>query len=159
VYGLETFDGGGGLTVFLYSGTVSLMIWVLCIRGKVAPERYRIKESYINQTLSFIGVMIAFVNWPKFNMAGSTATTYLNPNVNTTNISSSYLQNSALANTFLGLSAALLTSILFASKDAKEDKLKFQTYVDCFINVLLSLYRVGLSLRLIRMLRSTLLFA
>ena len=43
VYGLKTFDGGGGMTVFLYSGTCSLMIWILCIRGKIDPARYRIK--------------------------------------------------------------------------------------------------------------------
>ena len=43
VYGLDTFDGGGGMTVFLYSGVCSLMIWILCIRGKIDPSRYKIK--------------------------------------------------------------------------------------------------------------------
>lgn len=133
VEGLSTFDGGGGMTVFLYSGVCSLMIWALCIRGKINPARYKIKESNVNQTLGFIGVMIGFVNWPKFNMGGAYATTY--SNVDTTTVSVVYLQNSALANTFLGLSSAILTSILFASKDAKEDKLKFKVYIDCFINV------------------------
>lgn len=79
--------------------------------------------------------MIAFVNWPKFNMAGAAATSIYNSYINTTNISVTYLQNSALANTFLGLSAAILTSILFSSKDSKEDKMKFKVYIDCFINV------------------------
>jgi len=41
-------------------------------------------------------------------------------NVNTTTITSvAFLQNSALANTFMGLAAAILVSILFASKDTK----------------------------------------
>ena len=43
VYGLDTFDGGGGMTVFLYSGACSLMIWLICIRGKIHPSRYKIK--------------------------------------------------------------------------------------------------------------------
>lgn len=141
IYGLKTFDGGGGMTVFLYSGVCSLMVWALCIRGKVNPNRYKIKESYINHTLGFIGVMIAFVNWPKFNMGGALATSY--NLVDTTTMSLAYLQNSALANTFLGLSAGILASILFASKDTKEDKLKFKCYIDCFINVLLLLHRLG----------------
>jgi hypothetical protein len=43
IYGLKTFDGGGGMMVFLYSGICSFMIWVLCIRGKIHPTRYKIK--------------------------------------------------------------------------------------------------------------------
>jgi len=43
VYALKTFDGGGGLTIFLYSGCCSLMIWALCIRGKIDKNRYRIR--------------------------------------------------------------------------------------------------------------------
>ena len=62
-------------------------------------------------------MVIALANWPKFNMAGSIATTYVN--VDTTTISIASLNNSALANTFIGLSVAILTSILFASKDTK----------------------------------------
>ena len=42
-YGLKTFDGGGGMAVFLYSGMCSLMIWALCIRSKVSYDRFRIK--------------------------------------------------------------------------------------------------------------------
>jgi hypothetical protein len=110
IYGLNTFDGGGGYLIFLYSGVVSLMIWLVCIRGKIDNNRYRIKESYINHTLSFIGVIIAFINWPKFNMAGAVVSS-INSTAGTTS-----LQNSALPNTFLGLSAALLLAILFASK-------------------------------------------
>jgi hypothetical protein len=78
-------------------------------------------------------VVIAFVNWPKFNMAGAVATSL--SNVDALTVSAAYLQNSALANTLLGLSTSLLTSILFASKDSKEDRLKFKCYIDCFINV------------------------
>jgi hypothetical protein len=132
VYGLKTYDGGGGMTVFLYSGVCSLMVWALCLRGKVHPSKYKIKESYVNQTFSFIGVVVAFINWPKFNMGGAVATTFLN--VDTTTIAAAYLQNSALANTLLALATAILTSILFASKDSKEDRLKFKCYIDCFIN-------------------------
>ena len=43
VYGLDNFDGGGGMTIFLYSGGCSLMIWLICIRGQINPNRYRIK--------------------------------------------------------------------------------------------------------------------
>ena len=88
-----------------------------------------------------MGVVVALVNWPKFNMAGSVATTILN--VDTTTISIASLNNSALANTLLGLSTALLTSILFSSKEAKEDKLKSRCYIDCFINVLIFLLRAA----------------
>ena len=84
-------------------------------------------------------MVVALVNWPKFNMAGSVATTILN--VDSTTISIASLNNSALANTLLGLSTALLTSILFSSKEAKEDKLKSRCYIDCFINVLIFLLR------------------
>jgi len=58
-------------------------------------------------------------------------------NVNTTTVTSvSYLQNSALGNTFIGLSASILLSILFASAESKEDKLKYKVYIDGFINVI-----------------------
>jgi hypothetical protein len=43
IYGLKTFDGGGGVSIFLYSGVCSLMIWALCIRGKIDKHRYQIK--------------------------------------------------------------------------------------------------------------------
>lgn len=109
-YGLKTFDGGGGYTIFLYSGVCSLMIWAICINGKIDKNRYKIKESYINHLLGFIGVVITFINWPKFNMAGATVSA-----INTV-ATASNLQNSALPNTFLGLSASVLISILFASK-------------------------------------------
>ena len=112
-YGLKTFDGGGGYCIFLYSGVCSLMIWAICIRGKVEKNRYKIKQSYVNQTLSLIGVIIAFIVWPKFNMAGA-----LVSSVQSTATSTS-LQNSALPNTYLGLSAAIVLSILFASKQTK----------------------------------------
>jgi hypothetical protein len=67
-------------------------------------------------------------------MAGSLLS-YTNPNISTTDITVSYLQNSALGNTFLGLAVAICLTILFASKDAKEDKMNIRLYVDCFINV------------------------
>lgn len=129
IYGLNTFDGGGGYLVFLYSGVCSLMIWMFCIRGKIDHERYRIKESYINHTLGFIGVVISFFNWPKFNMAGATVSS-INSSAGVTS-----LANSALPNTYLGLSAALLIAILFASKETKEEKMKYKIYIDGFINV------------------------
>lgn len=43
IYGLKAFDGGGGLTIFLYSGVCSLMIWILSVKGKIDKTRYRIK--------------------------------------------------------------------------------------------------------------------
>lgn len=43
IYGLKTFDGGGGCLIFLYSGICSLMIWAFCVRGKIDNNRYRIK--------------------------------------------------------------------------------------------------------------------
>ena len=43
VYGLRTFDGGGGVTIFLYSGVCSLIIWALSVRGKIDNNRYLIK--------------------------------------------------------------------------------------------------------------------
>lgn len=43
IYGLKAFDGGGGITIFLYSGLCSLIIWAMCIRGKVDVSRYRIR--------------------------------------------------------------------------------------------------------------------
>jgi len=114
VYGLNVYDGGGGLTVFLYSGICSVMIWLISIRGKISVSKFKKSESYINYTLSFIGVMIALVSWPQFNMAGSTLT-FIDTNLS----SSSSLQNSALVNTLLALSVALLCSFMLASKDTK----------------------------------------
>lgn len=134
VYGLDCFDGGGGLMVFMYSGVVSLMIWLLSIRGKIDQTRYRIRESYISHVLGYVGVAVAFICWPKFNMGGALVS-YVNVNA-TTITSSTFLQNSALGNTMMGLTAAILLSCLFASKDSKEDKLKYKVYIDCFVNVL-----------------------
>lgn len=116
VYGLKTFDGGGGVSIFLYSGVCSLMIWALSIRGKIDSHRYVIKESYVNQMVGFIGVIIAFINWPSFNMAGATITS-LNSLNTTANVIS--LRSSAYPNTFIGLSGGILLSILFASKETK----------------------------------------
>jgi len=82
IYGLKAFDGGGGLSIFLYSGVCSLMIWIMCIRGKMDHDRLRIKQSYINKTLGFIGVVISYINWPKFNAIGAIMT-YLNVNKTT----------------------------------------------------------------------------
>ena len=93
-------------------------------------------------------MVIALVNWPKFNMAGSIATTY--QNVNQTTISIASLNNSALANTWMGLSSGILASILFASKDTKEDKLKLKSYIDCFINVNINILRVVSLLQVIK---------
>ena len=80
-------------------------------------------------------MVIAFANWPKFNMGGAVATSSQIAYIDASATSVSNLENSALGNTFLGLAAAILTSILFASKDSKEDKMKVKVYIDCFINV------------------------
>lgn len=36
VYGLNAYDGGGGIIVFLYSAVCSLVIWFLSVRGKIS---------------------------------------------------------------------------------------------------------------------------
>lgn len=115
VYGLNTFDGGAGMQVFLYSGVVSLLIWVVCIRGKLPIAKYQIQESYLNYTLSFVGLVIAMASWPAFNMAGALVSAN---NIDTTNNSSSNLQNSAIGNTIIALSTALICGTLLASKDS-----------------------------------------
>jgi hypothetical protein len=43
IYGLKVFDGGGGLQIFLYSGAVSSIIWIICLRGKISILKYKIK--------------------------------------------------------------------------------------------------------------------
>jgi hypothetical protein len=58
--------------------------------------------------------------WPKFNMGGALVNFTFISNINSLTMTSSYLMNSALGNTFLGLCAAILLSILFSSKDTKE---------------------------------------
>jgi hypothetical protein len=34
-YGIDVFDGGGGLQIFLYSGVVSALIWAFIVRGSI----------------------------------------------------------------------------------------------------------------------------
>lgn len=70
IKGLKSFDGGGGLLVFMFSGVCSLVIWSMCVRGKIELAKYKIQTSYINKTLGLIGLILGFINWPKFNMAG-----------------------------------------------------------------------------------------
>jgi hypothetical protein len=111
IRGLKVFDGGGGLLVFLYSGICSLVIWAMFIRGKFPIAAFVNKKSYINHTLGLIGLILLFINWPKFNSAGAFLS-YLN--VNTSTISIDYLQNSALANTFLALSVSVLIATFFS---------------------------------------------
>lgn len=38
VYGLEVYDGGGGMNIFLYSGVAAFVIWFLAVRGKYKVE-------------------------------------------------------------------------------------------------------------------------
>jgi ammonia channel protein AmtB len=114
IYGLKVYDGGGGLQIFLYSGICSLVIWVISLRGKTDIQKYRIKESYINHTLSFIGVVIAFISWPQFNAAGA-----LISSINALSGAASSLISSASTNTYLGLSTAIIISMVLASKDTK----------------------------------------
>lgn len=84
IRGLKIFDGGGGLLVFLYSGICSIIIWALLIKDNIDSNKLIIKKSYVNQTLGLIGVILAFINWPKFNAAGALVSYF---NVNTTSIS------------------------------------------------------------------------
>jgi len=69
--GLKIFDGGSGMLVFLYSGVSSVIIWAILIRDKPHLEKVTIKRSYINQVLGIIGLIVGFINWPKFNVAGA----------------------------------------------------------------------------------------
>ena len=114
VRGLKIFDGGGGLLLFFYSGICSLIIWVVLIRGNIDPKKLVVKQSYINQTLGLIGVILAFINWPKFNAAGALVSYY---NVSTTSVSLTNLQGAAISNTYLALSSCILLAFLFASKE------------------------------------------
>jgi len=88
IRGLKIFDGGGGLLLFLYSGVCSLMVWAILIKGNIDPSKLIIKRSYVNQTLGIIGLILAFINWPKFNAAGALVSY---SNVDTTSIDISNL--------------------------------------------------------------------
>ena len=134
IRGLKIFDGGGGLLLFFYSGICSLIIWIVLIKGNIDNDKLIIKKSYVSQTLRFIGLIIAFINWPKFNAAGALVSYF---NVDTNSISVANLQGSAIGNTYLALSASVLLAFLFAPKDnTSEDKMHYQVYIDCFVNVL-----------------------
>lgn len=111
IRGLKVFDGGGGLLVFFYSGVCSLMIWAMIFRGKLPTSAVVMKKSFLNHAFGLIGLILLFINWPKFNSAGAFLS-YVN--VNTTTISISYLQNSALANTFLALCVSILIATFFS---------------------------------------------
>ena len=69
--GLKIFDGGSGMLVFLYSGVSSIVIWAILIKDKPYLRKISIKRSYYNQVLGIIGLIVAFINWPKFNAAGA----------------------------------------------------------------------------------------
>ena len=114
IRGLHIFDGGGGLLTFMYSGIFSLMIWVVLFRDKPYLESIKIKRSYINEVLGIIGMVLAFINWPKFNAAGALVSL---ANVDTTSVSITSLQNSAISNTIFALSISLLIAYFFAEKD------------------------------------------
>ena len=111
IKGLHIFDGGSGLLVFFYSGVFSLMIWIVLFRDKFQVDDLNIKKSYLNQILGMLGVILAFINWPKFNAAGALVSL---GNVDTNSVSIVNLQNSAVSNTFFGLSISLLIAFVFA---------------------------------------------
>jgi len=133
IRGLKIFDGGGGVLIFFYSGICSLIIWSVLIKGNIDHQKLIIKKSYLSQTLGFIGLIIAFINWPKFNAAGALVSYF---NVDTNNISIANLHGSAIGNTYMALSASVLLVFLFATKDnTSQDKMHYQIYIDCFVNV------------------------
>ena len=41
IQGLSIFDGGGGIQIFLFSGILSLFIWLISIRGKVVISLHK----------------------------------------------------------------------------------------------------------------------
>ena len=131
IRGLHIFDGGSGLLVFMYSGVFSFMLWVVLLRDKPNLEFIKIKRSYINEVLGIFGLTLAFINWPKFNAAGALVSLV---NVDTTSVSIVSLQNSAISNTLFSLSISILIAYFFAEKD-NENKMKYDNFVDCFINV------------------------
>jgi hypothetical protein len=139
IHGLKVFDGGSGLLVFLYSGVCSLIIWAILVRGKENLDRVTARESYHGQVLGIWGVVLAFINWPKFNAAGAAVSLI---NVDSTAIVVGDLQNSALANTLFSLSAGLLLAFLLAEKQT-ENKMRYSAFVDCVINVPLWLARAA----------------
>ncbi len=113
IYGLNAYDGGGGVTVFLYSGICSIIIWFLCVRSKISILEHKKSESYLNYTLMFIGVCMLLFSWPVFNMGGSLITI-----INTTIAKSAYpgsLMNSAYINTISSLGIAVISSAMLSS--------------------------------------------
>ena len=134
--GLKIFDGGSGMLVFLYSGVSSLIIWAILIRGKPHLEKLTIKRSYLNQVLGIIGMVVAFINWPKFNAAGALTSSF---NIDKTNTTLAYLQNSAMTNTFMTLALSILVSYFLADKDTPDSQMQYDCSIDCFINVIINL--------------------
>lgn len=135
IRGLKIFDGGGGLLIFFYSGVCSLMIWLVLIKGQLPASLGSPKGSYIKSLLGMIGLILLLINWPKFNAAGALVSYF---NVDTTTISVSYLQNSAITNTFMALAIAILLGFFFFDKADEGKKMSFKLYADCVINVSLS---------------------
>ena len=88
-----------------------MMIWIVLFRDKFQVDDLNIKKSYLNQILGMLGVILAFINWPKFNAAGALVSL---GNVDTNSVSIVNLQNSAVSNTFFGLSISLLIAFVFA---------------------------------------------
>ena len=120
------------MLVFLFSGVCSLMIWLILIRGKNGLSKLSAKkQSYFSQILGILGVILAFINWPKFNAAGSLVSLL---NVDTTAVTTNYLQSAAMTNTILSLSIAILFAYVLAEKD-NGNKMKYPNFVDCFMNV------------------------
>lgn len=142
IRGLNIFDGGGGLLIYLYSGITSLVIWAILFKDKLSPSLLTPRKSYINHALGLVGMILLFINWPKSNAAGSLVS-YIN--VDTTNITTDYLMNSAIVNTFLSLSVSVLLAFFFAEKDSETDKMTFSTFVECVVNVR-SIYYSGRNL-------------
>jgi hypothetical protein len=114
VYGLDTFDGGNAISVFLFSGMCSLMIWLISVRGKISILEHKKSESYVNYTLGFVGVAIALFSWPVLNVGGSSIT-FINTNLT----SSQSLGNSAYINTISALGVSLFISSLLSSSETQ----------------------------------------
>ena len=132
IQGLKIFDGGGGIQIFLFSGVLSLFIWLLSVRGKVVVSVHKKAEHYTGYTLSMIGIVICFVTWPQFNRSGGLVTVS-----NTILTSSATLEASAVPNTIFALSVGLLMGMLFLTNDGiQSSKMKLKTYIDCFFNVI-----------------------
>lgn len=124
-YGLDVYDGGCGLQVFVFSAAVCLTAWIFGIRLKDLSITKQ-NRGYHTQTFGLIGLLLVIYGWPFFNMGGSLIT---QPN---TLLTATVVQSSAFINTLLALTGAILCSMLLYTPHTKAE---ITTFIDAIINV------------------------